>query len=164
MYKRVFRQVWKKIEHYITPTKENTYRPHFLQKPWLVFFLVLSLMLEGFLVSSMMARQTDSFLTRRPQTEQAAAVVSVQSVQTVVKEVVRILGDPKVVNVLLGVTGVLVFLVVVFAFFMHIEVQSHEAVAGGLVVVVIAGLLVAANMHFLGSTADVAAGIRALAP
>ncbi len=156
-------RVWKTVKQYITPTPENTYRPHVLQKSWLVFFLVFSLTLEGFLVSSMVARQTDSFITRAPYTQQAA-VFSIQSGQTLLRNTVRIMSDPKITNAFLGVIGVLVLLVVVLAFCMHIEVQSHEALAGGIVVAVIAFVLLGANSHFLTTASDAAAGIRALAP
>ncbi len=154
--------MWKKLRHYITPTPENTYRPHVLQKSWLVFFLACSLMLEGFLVSSMVARQTDSFITRTP-TAQAAAV-SLESGQVLVRTMVRVMSDPTVANIFLGVIGVLVLLVVVLAFFMHIEVQSHEALAGGVVIAAIAFVLLGANVHFLTTASATAAGISALAP
>jgi flagellar biosynthesis protein FlhB len=157
-------RVWKKVEHYITPTKENTYRPHVLQKTWLVFFLALSLTLEGFLVSSMVARQTDSFITRAPLSEQSAAVLSMQTAQSVVRELVRIFSDPRVANTVLALVGAFVLVVVVLTFVMHIEVQSHETLAAGLVIAAIAFVCLAANMHYLTSSSDVAAGINALAP
>lgn len=156
--------VWKTLEHYITPTKENTYRPHVLQKSWLVFFLVLSLTLEGFLVSSMVARQTDSFITRASTSEQTAAVLSMQTAQSVVRELVRVFSDPKVANTVLALVGMFVLVVVVLTFVMHIEVQSHETLAAGLVIAMIAFVCLAANMHYLTSQRDVAAGINALAP
>ena len=154
--------MWKTLKHYITPTPENTYRPHVLQKSWLVFFLACSLVLEGFLVSSMVARQTDSFITRAPTTQ--AAAVSLESGQALVRAVVRVMSDPAVANIFLGIIGVLVLLVVVLAFFMHIEVQSHEALAGGIVIGAIACVLLGAKIHVLTTTSATAAGISALAP
>lgn len=46
------------IKHHFIPSKDNAYRPHILHRPWLIFFFVVILATEGFLVSNLIARQS----------------------------------------------------------------------------------------------------------
>ncbi len=52
-------RLWKRVQNYFVPTHENVYRPHLLGRASLVFFLALTLAVEGFLVSNLVARQSD---------------------------------------------------------------------------------------------------------
>ncbi len=52
-------RIWRGIKNHFVPTKDNAYRPRLLRRPWLLFFLALTLGTEGFLVSNLVARQTD---------------------------------------------------------------------------------------------------------
>jgi len=55
--------LWRRILNHVVPHRENAYRPHFLRRGWVVFFLALVLATEGFLVASLVARQAGgSFL------------------------------------------------------------------------------------------------------
>ena len=57
-------EMWKKAQNHFTPTKENAYRPGILGRSSLVFFLALTLAVEGFLVAGLVARESDgSFLS-----------------------------------------------------------------------------------------------------
>lgn len=46
------------LKHYVVPTPQNAYRPHLLGHGWLLTFLALSLMAEGFLVANLVSRQS----------------------------------------------------------------------------------------------------------
>jgi uncharacterized protein YkwD len=52
-------QLWKRLKNTVVPTHENVYRPHMLGRSSLVFFVALTLAVEGFLVASLVARQSD---------------------------------------------------------------------------------------------------------
>lgn len=45
--------------HFFVPGVHNAHRPRILHRPWLLFFLAVTLATEGFLVSSLIARQSD---------------------------------------------------------------------------------------------------------
>lgn len=54
---------WRRVLNHFVPHRTNAYRPHILRRGWLVFFLALVLATEGFLVASLVARQSGgSFL------------------------------------------------------------------------------------------------------
>jgi len=54
---------WRRLLNYAVPHHSNAYRPHLLRRGWLVFFLAMVLATEGFLVASLVARQSNgSFL------------------------------------------------------------------------------------------------------
>jgi hypothetical protein len=54
---------WQRLRNYFLPHHTNAYRPHLLRRGWLVFFLAFILATEGFLVASLVARQSNgSFL------------------------------------------------------------------------------------------------------
>ncbi len=55
--------LWRRFLNHIVPHHTNAYRPHLLRRGWMVFFLALVLATEGFLVASLVARQSGgSFL------------------------------------------------------------------------------------------------------
>ncbi len=45
--------------HFFIPGAHNAHRPRILHRPWLIFFLAVILATEGFLVSNLVARQSD---------------------------------------------------------------------------------------------------------
>lgn len=49
---------WRRLRNHVVPHKDNAYRPHLLRRGWLVFFLAVMLGTEGFLVASLVARQS----------------------------------------------------------------------------------------------------------
>ena len=51
-------RLYERIKHHFVPSEANAYRPHLLHRQWLVFFFVIILATEGFLVSNLVARQT----------------------------------------------------------------------------------------------------------
>ena len=56
--------MWKKLHNHCVPSKENVYRPSILGRVSILFFLVITLAVEGFLVASLAAQQSDgSFLS-----------------------------------------------------------------------------------------------------
>jgi|GEM_PF-2792738 len=150
------RTVWNTLRHYITPTHENVYRPQLLEKGWLVFFLAFTLLVEGFLIASIAVRQTDvAFFTLAPSAHPALSIGS-QEVQLFIREFVRVMGDPHVVNLLLGGVGGAFLALVIIAFVIHIEIQSHQTLAGGLIVAAVALACLAANIHFLSGISQLA--------
>ena len=50
---------WKKLYEHSIPSKHNAYRPHMLERGWLLGFLAVTLTVEGFLVASLLARQSN---------------------------------------------------------------------------------------------------------
>ncbi len=57
-------QLWNKVRNHCVPTKENAYRPGALARTSIVFFLAVTLAVEGFLVAGLVARESDnSFLS-----------------------------------------------------------------------------------------------------
>jgi uncharacterized protein YkwD len=62
--------LWQRFRNHFAPHPTNAYRPHLLRRGWLVFFLAAMLMTEGFLVASLVARQSgSSFLAAVVQSE-----------------------------------------------------------------------------------------------
>ncbi len=51
-------RLYKRIKHFFVPSHGNAYRPRLLHRPWLIFFFVVILATEGFLVSNLIARQS----------------------------------------------------------------------------------------------------------
>jgi hypothetical protein len=47
------------LGHFFIPSSHNAHRPRILHRPWLIFFLAVILATEGFLVSNLIARQSD---------------------------------------------------------------------------------------------------------
>ena len=73
--------------------------------------------------------------------------------QSLGRQMVRLLSDPvRLADWALGGIAVLFLLAVALAFFLHIEVQAHDLLAGGTIVAAIALLALCANMHFLSPT------------
>lgn len=58
MLKHFWHRVFLYIKHHFIPGAHNAYRPHILNRNWLVFFLAVMLATEGFLVASMMSGQS----------------------------------------------------------------------------------------------------------
>lgn len=51
-------RLFERLKHHFVPSPGNAYRPHILHRPWLVFFFVIILATEGFLVSNLIVRQS----------------------------------------------------------------------------------------------------------
>lgn len=56
---RIWQKVIVAIKNHFIPSADNAYRPHLLQRSWLLFFIAITLATEGFLVANLVARQTD---------------------------------------------------------------------------------------------------------
>lgn len=52
-------RIWQAITDHFVPSASNAYRPKLLRRPWLLFFLAITLGTEGFLVANLIARQSD---------------------------------------------------------------------------------------------------------
>jgi hypothetical protein len=138
-------RLWKSVRAYMTPTHENSYRPHMLRRGSLVFFMALALMTEGFLAASLVARQSDSTFLSSVVSATAGSTPAVFN-----KEFMEAFNEPlPVTDWTLGLIAGLLMSVVSLAFFLHIEVQSGEMLLGGLVVAALALLCLAANVTFL---------------
>lgn len=54
---------WEHLKHHFVPSHHNAYQPHLLRRSWLLFFLSLTLIAEGFLATNLMVRQSsETFL------------------------------------------------------------------------------------------------------
>jgi hypothetical protein len=151
-------KMWGTMKHYVLPTKENVYRPHLLGKSWLVFFLALSLGVEGFLVTGLVsspATPSDIFLTQTPTDQNLAAAASAPSAGTLMqnfgRQTLRVFGNSDVANSTLFSIGTLLMILAALAFFRHIDIQSREMLLGAVAVSFVAFLCFAANIHFLGA-------------
>ncbi|MDO8548448.1 MAG: CAP domain-containing protein [bacterium] len=51
-------RIWRAVKNHFIPSADNAYRPRLLHRPWLLFFLIIILATEGFLVANLVARQT----------------------------------------------------------------------------------------------------------
>lgn len=71
---------WRKLKDYFVPSKDNTYRPHLLRRGFLIFFLTVSLVAEGFLVADLVVRSTGgNFLAAVVQSEIIALTNTVRA-------------------------------------------------------------------------------------
>jgi len=50
-------KVWKKFVRHFLPSADNAYRPHLLEKPWLIFFLTIVLTSEAIFIGGLLAQQ-----------------------------------------------------------------------------------------------------------
>jgi hypothetical protein len=139
-------KLWKSVKAHVTPMRENAYRPHLLRRASLVFFLALTLAVEGFLAASLVARQSDT-------TFLSAAQAGVEMQQAVAGSTPIASMIAKSANWILGGVALLLVVAVVLTFFLHIDVQSHEMLAGGLIVAAIALTCLMANTSILGAHA-----------
>ncbi len=126
----------KLVAQRLTPTRENAYRPPVLGRTSLGIFLALALAVEGFLVASLAAHETDGALMTATLLNAlpAFAIVLVSGVSA---------------NGILVALAAVLLVVVAVAFVMHVDVQAHDMLLGGVVVAAVALTLVAANTHFL---------------
>ena len=152
--------LWNTFHNLFIPSQANAYRPRVLHRSWLVFFLALMLAAEGFLMTNLASRQSDeAFLASvavagsTPMEAPSSLEASPASAfRTFVQQVVRILGNPEVVNPLLGGVATMLVIALVLTFFIHIQIQPRDMLAGGAVAVGLALLFIYSNNHFLLST------------
>jgi len=143
----------KFVQQRLTPTRENAYRPPVLGRTSLVLFLALALAVEGFLVASLAAHETDgAFMT--------ATILNALPAPFAI----ALLSGISANGILIAIAAILLLAVAV-AFVMHIDIQARDMLLGGVVVAGVALTLVAANTHFLASgtpAASIEAGDKAL--
>lgn len=87
-------QLWayakRLLAHYFIPGTHNAHRPRILHRPWLLFFLAVILATEGFLVSSLIARQSDQqFLAAVVPAE----IIALTNTERTANEVGQLTGD-----------------------------------------------------------------------
>lgn len=72
---------WRRLLDHVVPHHTNAYRPHLLRRGWLVFFLAMVLATEGFLVASLVARQSNGSFLANVIASQLIAYTNVERVQ-----------------------------------------------------------------------------------
>jgi uncharacterized protein YkwD len=76
-----------------------------------------------------------------------------QTNNSVLRQMLQSFSDnPHKLSLLLAAVATIVTLIIAFAFFIHLEIQSHEMLYGGAVVVAIALLFYALNAHVFATT------------
>ena len=147
------------VQNIFLPTHANVFRPWALGKISLTLFLMVTLAVEGFLVVGMIAQKSDDvFLSATtPQTDEMASVTSAAQtfMQTMTRQTSKIFTTydvKKTTNVILGSIAVLLTLLVALAFFLHLDVQAHDMLLGGMVVAAIALVCLVGNTYYLSST------------
>jgi ABC-type polysaccharide/polyol phosphate export permease len=171
--------MWTTLHAHFVPSQKNAYRPHILHRSWLLFFLAIMLGVEGFLMTSLIGRQSnETFLaavagtTPMVNMQLSSASVSGVSVgakaadsfQTFVRQVIRIMSDPRFANSIFGGIASLLFLAILFTFFIHIQIQPKDMLVSGVLVLMLALLCIYTNTHvFLNNghtqTADAATSL-----
>jgi hypothetical protein len=75
-------QLWKKVKNHFTPTVDNAYRPPALGRTSLIFFLGLTLAVEGFLAAGLVARESDGTFLSAVITSDIIDLTNVERVRT----------------------------------------------------------------------------------
>lgn len=130
-----------------------------LRRPWLLFFLALTLAAEGFLVSAIIVEQSGStvFITQEDTTPQVASVGSVVTsslkagFEGLERQLMRLSLEPQdITTALLASVAFLVLVLVLFSFFLHVQIQSGDLLLGGTAVAGFAFMLLLLNTHLVG--------------
>ncbi len=146
---------WERVKHHFIPSKKNAYRPHLLGRQWLVFFLAVTMAVEGFLVADLVAQQSNqAFLA----SVASAAPVATQNqsmarsfTNSLERQFTRLLDQPEPpVNGALVALGAFLILLVALGFFIHIEIQPAAMLMGGVLVAALAFSFIFLNGRLLG--------------
>jgi hypothetical protein len=134
-------------EHFV-PSHINSYRPHVLRKNWLMFFIAVIFVSEGLFASSLFVGQGTSVTT--PQVAAVGAVSGVSSVNTFLQSLSRQLGRIAVesqpaVPWVLGAIVTLITVALLFAIFVHVQIQHTEMLFSGSLVALFALSLLVTN-------------------
>jgi hypothetical protein len=123
-----------------------------LRKQWLLFFIALILASEGSFVTGVVVQQSSSASVATVQNSQVAAVDAAPSfLNSLGRNIARMTVDTEpFVPWALGLIGVILTLGVLFAFFIHIQIQQTEMLFSGALVAMFAFSLMITNVHILG--------------
>ena len=118
----------------LLPSRRNAYRPALLSKDTLTLLFAVTLLCEGFLWGGLAAGNLGG-------ASLSAAAVQAGG-QSYLQQGLRVLGDPKIINTILGGVGAFLTLVLAFTFFTHVQIQPLGMLSRGLAVALVAfGLL-----------------------
>ncbi len=139
----------KFLHRYFIPSHGNSYRPHILRRQSLVFFIAVIFITEGMFVSGLFIGQGGPAATAS-----LAAVAATSDANTlahsVERQLVRVLGDSRpAVPWVLGGIATLLAAAVLFAFFIHIQIQQPHMLFSGALVALFAISLLATNAHIV---------------
>ena len=146
-----------RMHKFFLPSRINAFRPAVLGKTSLMFFLGLTLAVEGFLIVGLIARESDdTFLSMtQPQAASYETASVAQSgltyTQSSVRQLIRTFDAQHTANWILGTIAVLLTVVVAVVFFMHMDVQAHDMLLGGLTAAAIALVCLLGNVYVRGS-------------
>lgn len=141
--------VLKKIYAHFVPSHDNSYRPHVLRRGWLLFFISIIFISEGIFVSSVFVQQSGQ--TSVAAVAAAPAVSDLQSfAQSFGRQMARIaVGSEPAVPWALGTIATLLLIALLFAFFIHIQIQQSEMLFSGALVALFALSLIVTNAQIV---------------
>jgi hypothetical protein len=141
----------ERIKAHVIPSRANAYRPHLLGKPWLLFFLAVVMAVEGFLVADLVAQQSNQvFLAAVATAVPTPDAESRSLTQSFERQFTRLLDEPQPpVDGALGTMALLLIVLVGLAFFIHLDIQASEMLAGGVLVAAMAISFLFLNHRFL---------------
>ncbi len=161
--------VLEKVHRHFVPSHHNSYRPYILRTESLLFFIGLILASEAMFVSGLYAHQmqmmpeqsfsavpqnrSESFAQSPSYTASVASAVSniFSPINSIIREFGRLAIDAgPVVPWILGSITVLLTIAVLFAFFIHIQIQQPEMLYSGALVAGFACTLLVTNTTILG--------------
>src|SRR3989339_1730262 len=128
------------LHRHFLPSHHNAYRPHILRKGWLLFFVAVIMASEGLFVSGLYVQQAAPSVAVI-QDSQTASVGSAASsfLNSFGKDLARIAVESEpYIPWILGMLGAMLVIAVMFAFFVHIQIQQSEMLFSGALVAMFA--------------------------
>lgn len=144
----------RKLHKHLIPSHINAYRPHILRRGSLLFFVALIMVSEGIFVSNLFVKE-GTLQVSQVQAVSMAAVGAAPSpasfVNSMGRAIVKFLEQAgPTVPWTLGIVATILSLAVIFAFFMHIQIQHPEMLFSGALVALFAFSLMITNIHIIG--------------
>jgi hypothetical protein len=135
------------VHSHFVPSHKNSYRPHVLRKQWLMFFIAAIFVSEGLFVSSLFVGQGT-----QPSSTQIAAVGSAPNINSFIQSIGRqfarfATSSRPAVPWVLGSIVTLITIALLFAIFVHIQIQHQEMLFSGGLVALFALSLLVTNAH-----------------
>ncbi|MCX6820310.1 MAG: hypothetical protein NT019_03475 [Candidatus Adlerbacteria bacterium] len=136
----------KFLHRHFLPSKHNAYRPHMLHRTSLLFFIAIIFVSEGLFVSSFFVGEGTNISVAAVGAATVAQPHS--SLQTLERELIKFIDNSKpAVPWILGTIALLLSIAVLFAFFVHIQIQQPQMLFSAALVALFALSLIATNVQ-----------------
>ncbi|MEI6864305.1 MAG: hypothetical protein WCK46_03010 [Candidatus Adlerbacteria bacterium] len=136
----------KFLHRHFLPSKHNAYRPHVLRRTSLLFFIAIIFVSEGLFVSSFFVGEGTNVSVAA--VGAASALQPHSSLQTLERELIKFIDNSKpAVPWILGTIALLLSIAVLFAFFVHIQIQQPQMLFSAALVALFALSLIATNVQ-----------------